>query len=197
MVYHYLVNARQSKLMPLDVAIPLYVALITDTGSFRYSNTNSSSHEMAARLIESGVKPHEIQRHIYESRPLVQVRLLGKVIDGIKFDFSDQFAWFIIDAKMLNDHGATPEDIEGFTDFIRSINGVEIACMILELPDRKIRLNFRSKGIYSVNDIAEKFKGGGHPFAAGAIIDKCDIVSAEKMILYEIQHKIQGTAHVD
>jgi len=196
-VYKYLIHARNNKKLPLNIAVPLYVALITDTGSFRYSNTNSEAHHMAAHLIESGVKPNEIQNYVYESRPMVQVKLLGKIIDGLQFQFEKQFVWFIVNSKMMSECGASHKDIDGFTDFARTIQGVEISCMILELPDNNIRLNFRSKGKYSVNDIAGKFKGGGHPFAAGAVIENCDVTDAENLVLEEMKSKFCGSSDVN
>ncbi len=78
---------------------------------------------------------------------------------------------------MINDSGITPDEVDGFTDFVRSINGVEIAIMICENELEKCRINFRSKGKYIINSIAKEFGGGGHKFAAGATVEgKTDIV---------------------
>ena len=196
-IYKYLVQARATTRLPQKIAIPLYVALITDTGSFRYSNTNYEAHEMAANLIKSGVKPHEIHTRVYESRPISQVRLLGMIIENLQFELNRRFVWFIITSEMMKLSGISPAEIDGFTDFARTINNVEVACMILELPDQKVRINFRSKGKYSVNDVAAKFHGGGHPFAAGAIVENTTCVDVKEIILEEMKAKFEESKLVD
>ncbi|MFQ6611041.1 MAG: bifunctional oligoribonuclease/PAP phosphatase NrnA [Fidelibacterota bacterium] len=190
-IYKYLLQANTSKQLPLKIAVPLYVALFTDTGSFRYSNTNFEAHEMAADLIKSGVKPHEIQTRVYESRSISQVRLLGMIIDNLNFELNGKFVWFVITSEMMENSRISPSEIDGFTDFARTINNVEIACMILELPDQEVRINFRSKGKYAVNDVAAKFKGGGHPFAAGAIVENTSCMDVKNIILQEMKIKIE------
>jgi len=98
------------------------------------------------------------------------VRLLARVIDNITFDSGGELAWFWIDQKMLDAADASSKDVDGFTDFVRSIKGVEVAVMVFENGSDTCRLNFRSKGKYAINDVAKYFGGGGHRFAAGAIV---------------------------
>ena len=119
----------------------------------------------------------KIYQSIYENKSKAQISLLAKVIDNLRFDLKGMVASFIITKKMIDDTGIIPGDVDGFTDFVRSINGVEIAIMVCENETGKHRVNFRSKGKYAINDIAKSFGGGGHKFAAGASAEgKSDII---------------------
>jgi len=187
-----------NKIYPLKIGRPLYMSLITDTGSFKYSNTTSDAHMMAANLIESGVKGYEIQRDIYEQQKFISILLLSKVVQDLNCSKNMKVVWTIITQNMLEEIGASEHDIDGITEYIRSIKNVEISFMVLELSDGSYRINFRSSGNYSVNDIAEIFKGGGHKFAAGARIDKTfSINEIEQKILAVINSKIPGEVDVN
>ena len=154
--------------MNREIASGIYTAVMTDTGSFRHSNTNQKSHKIAMDCLAYNVNNSKIYQSIYENKSKAQVSLLAKVLDNIRFDLDGQVASFIVSNKMIEDSGTMPEDVDGFTDFVRSINGVEIAIMICENETGKCRINFRSKGKYIINEIAKSFDGGGHKFAAGA-----------------------------
>ena len=157
-------NIRLNK----EIASGIYTAVMTDTGSFRHSNTNQKSHKIAMNCLAFNVDNSKIYQSIYENKSKAQVSLLAKVINNIRFDLDGRVASFIVSNKMIEDSGTMPEDVDGFTDFVRSINGVEIAIMVCENETGKCRINFRSKGKYIINDIAKSFDGGGHKFAAGA-----------------------------
>ena len=113
-----------------------------------------------------------LYQRIYESSSHARVALLGKILQDIHYELDGEFAWFVIDQKMMDDAKATNADIDGFSDFVRTIRGVEVAMMILENADGSCRLNFRSKGRYVINGVASELGGGGHQFAAGAIVNE-------------------------
>ena len=169
MVYDFFVENN----IPLnhETAQGIYTALMTDTGSFRHSNTNEKSHKIAMDCIKNGVNNSKIYQSIYENKSLAQVSLLAMVIKNLSFDEEGEIASFIISDEMLKEDWANSQDIDGFTDFVRTIKGVEIAVMIFEQSNDKCRLNFRSKGKYVINEVAKAFGGGGHKFAAGAVAD--------------------------
>ena len=175
------------KAISINIAEALYAALITDTGSFRYNSTTPQTHVMAKELLETGLKPYDIYAKIYEQRSLSQMKLLGEAINSLRI--VDEFASLIITQKMINRVNATLEDIDGFTDFMRSIKGVEVAFMISEINSHKYRINFRSRGKYIINDIAQYFNGGGHELAAGAMVDDIDLKSLEDKILNMLKNK--------
>ena len=168
-VFDYLKMARK-KPMTKNMCEGLYTAIMTDTGSFRYSNTDAKCHEIAIECLKAGVETSRIYQRVYETKPQGGVRLLARVIDNITFDSSGELAWFSIDQKMLEAANASSKDVDGFTDFVRSIKGVEVAVMVFQNGTNSCRINFRSKGKYAINDVAKYFGGGGHRFAAGAIV---------------------------
>ena len=125
---------------------------------------------MASHLLECGVNPYDVYESIYERRSKEQLCLLSKSINNLNFYFNDTVCGSIITKKMQKESGANPSHVEGFTDFFRSINKVQIAFCIVEQKNN-IRINFRSRGKYIINDVAKKFGGGGHKLAAGATIN--------------------------
>tara|TARA_Y100000748_G_C15061385_1_gene318744 strand:- start:72 stop:506 length:435 start_codon:yes stop_codon:yes gene_type:complete len=137
---------------------------------------------MAAHLLECGVKPYDIYDLVYERREISQVKLLSYVINNLEFYSNDEFAGYTITKEVIDSHGAKYSDVEGFTDFVRSIKGVQVSFMILEQP-HNIRINFRSRGKYIINDIAEHFGGGGHKLAAGATIKDQSIEEIKSKII--------------
>ena len=171
MVYDYIKTVREGKITK-PMAEGIYTAVMTDTGCFRYSNTNSHCHNIAIECIEVGVDISSLYQRIYESSSHARVALLGKILQDIHYELDGKFAWFGVDQKMMGDAKATNADVEGFSDFVRTIRGVEVAMMVQENVDGSCRLNFRSKGKYIINGVASKLGGGGHQFAAGAIVDE-------------------------
>jgi len=178
--------------LPINIANALYASIVTDTGSFKYQSTTSEVHYMAADLINSGVDSYKIQKHIYEERKLSSIKLLGKVIANLRFSKNSRVAWVLITKNIINSVNATNQDVEGVVEFIRGIENVEISFMILETSSTSCRINFRSSGNYSVNDVASVFNGGGHMFASGAKINNSNAVDIERDILKEIAKKFKG-----
>ncbi len=167
------------EVLPKPVAEGLYTAVLTDTGSFRYSNTTVRCHEVAIDCIKAGIEPHAIYQSVYESSSVARIKLLGKVLNGINFELDGKLGWFKIDGDMLAQCSATKADVDGFTDFIRTIRGVEVALMVFQNGVDTCRINLRSKGRVNIHGVATGLGGGGHPFAAGAVIHQ-DLDSAIK-----------------
>ena len=153
-----------------EMMLGIYSAVLTDTGSFRFSNTNQLSHEIAVHAIKMGINISEIYQNIYENSSVSRIKLLGNVIQKLNFDCNGELLWFSLNNDMVKEVDGTNQDFDGFTDFFRGIQGVEIALMLYDLKG-KVRLSFRSKGKYKVNNVAKKMGGGGHPFAAAALVD--------------------------
>tara|TARA_B100001250_G_C19772874_1_gene778068 strand:+ start:580 stop:1590 length:1011 start_codon:yes stop_codon:yes gene_type:complete len=178
--------------LDLKISNALYSALISDTGSFRYGSTHPDSHLMAASLLRSGVHPYEVYKSMYEQRPIEQIHLLSKVIDGLKFNHDNTVAWYAVTKDMIDSVGAKPSDIDGFTDFVRGIKDVEVACMIQEVESNVFRINFRSSGKYIINDIAKSFGGGGHYYASGAKVENVSLADLEEEILNKLNEKVSS-----
>ena len=168
-LYSYF-SSLGSDIIDKEMMLGIYCAVLTDTGSFRFSNTNQLSHEIAVDAIKMGINISEIYQNIYENSSVSRIKLLGNVIQKLNFDCNGELLWFSLNNDMVKEVDGTNQDFDGFTDFFRGIQGVEIALMLYDLKG-KVRLSFRSKGKYKVNNVAKKMGGGGHPFAAAALVD--------------------------
>jgi len=167
MVYDFLKSANID--LTLAMANGIYTAVMTDTGSFCYSNTNQKCHQIAIECLEVGVDTSKIYQIVYENRTSGQVKLLADIINNLDYSTNRELAWFTISQKMMKNANANKKDIDGFSNFVRTIRGVEVALMIFENTNGTCRINFRSKGKYIINTIAKSLGGGGHKFAAGAV----------------------------
>jgi len=154
-----------------EIATGIYTAIMTDTGSFRYNNTTAKSHLAAIACMAAGVNTSKVYQQVYENNSRQRVALMGLILSHLHYEMDGEVAWFKIDGNLLKQAEAELGDVDGFTDFVRSVRGVEVAIMFFERPDGTCRINFRSKGRYVINQIAKDFGGGGHAFAAGAVLN--------------------------
>ncbi len=181
--------------IPFDnqTAMLLYVGMLTDTGSFRYSNTRSSTHLAVAELLKYDIDVVQIYRNAYENIPLEDIRLLNKIIPSMKVQLEGKVAWFQVNKKVLKEHIDASFDLsEHLLSFARSIKGVEVALLFRENFDTKdeIRVNFRSQGKVDVNKIAACFGGGGHKTASGATV-RGKINNVRRQVLNKIKSDLK------
>ncbi|HEY9766763.1 MAG TPA: bifunctional oligoribonuclease/PAP phosphatase NrnA [Chroococcales cyanobacterium] len=162
------------------VAEALYVAISTDSGSFRYSSTTPATHRIAARLLEAGVEPGRINSLIYDSMPLSTLCLHTRVLSGVKRVGTAAYA--TVTRAVLRECGAQESETEGIVEKIRAIKGVEVAFLLRETAKDQIKASLRSKGAVDVNRLAARFGGGGHAQAAGCTFPG-SLEEAEKMLL--------------
>jgi len=170
-------------------AICLYTGIMTDTGSFRFSNTTPAAHRIAADLIAEGISVDEIFRFVYESLPESRIKLLGLVLSTLQISLDGKTAWIRVTQNMYADTGTTKEDTENFIDYVKSIDTVEIALFFVELKDGKTKVSFRSKNEFDVSKIAANFGGGGHQRAAGCTIE-ASVDETEKIVVANIQREL-------
>ncbi len=154
-----------------DIATNLYTAILTDTGSFQYSNTGSATFRIAGDLVEMGADCRYIAENIYETKSAVQIRLMGKVLDTLQLYEGGRVGVVSITQEMLREEGALPEHTEGLVDIVRSIQGVEIAVCCYEVSDDRFKVSLRSKGSVDVEKIAGKLGGGGHRNASACRVE--------------------------
>ncbi len=153
-----------------EVAIPLFVAITTDTGSFRYSNTTGFTHRVGAHLVELGVEPYEVYRRIYEVSSEARLRMLADALQGLKTDAGGRLAWITVTRSMLDGHGLTEEETEGFIDTVRTLRDAEISMLVKEVRPGRIKVSLRSRGKVDVAALLKPFGGGGHARAAGVTV---------------------------
>ena len=154
-----------------DIATNIYTAIITDTGSFQYSNTGSATFRVAADLVESGADCRSIAKNIYETKPAVQIRLMGKVLTTLQFYQEGRVGVISVTQEMLRGERALPEHTEGLVDMVRSIKGVEVAVCCYEVSEGRYKISLRSKGDTDVAQIAGTLGGGGHVNASACRIE--------------------------
>ncbi|MFQ5899939.1 MAG: bifunctional oligoribonuclease/PAP phosphatase NrnA [Thermodesulfobacteriota bacterium] len=169
-IIYDILNAMSVNITP-EIAINIYVAILTDTGSFRYASSTSRAFYIASEMVKRGVKPHEIAKKVYESNPAERVRLLGDVLKTLNVSKDGKMASICITLDMMQRAGATKDIVDGFVNYPRSIEGVKVAILFREDSLNRVKLSFRSKGAVNVADIAKELGGGGHPQAAGCTVD--------------------------
>jgi phosphoesterase RecJ-like protein len=149
-----------------DVATCLYVSLISDTGCFRYSNSTPECLRVAASLVEAGAEPAHIASSIYEMEPAPALALLAEVLRTLERGKCGRWASVTASPAQYALCGTSKEPSQGFVNYPRSIQGVEVAILFREEPG-EVRVSLRSRGTVDVSDIAAAFGGGGHHNAAG------------------------------
>lgn len=152
------------------IASALYIALLTDTGGFRFTNTNPSCLRVAARLVELGASPEKLHRAAYGRFRPRRFELLRETLATLTVHESGRVAWMIVPKDAYDRLGATVEDLEGFVDVPRDIAGVEVAVLFRTTADGRIKVSLRSVSPVDVNVIAAELGGGGHVRAAAAVV---------------------------
>ncbi len=153
-----------------EVAVNIYVAILTDTGSFHYSNSSPEAFYIAGDMIRRGIDPWAIAEQVYESQSADRLLLLGRVLGTLEIAAGGKVAAITTMKKDLADHSAGKDALEGFINYPRSILGVEVAVAFREEGEGEFRVSFRSKGRVDVSSIALAFGGGGHRNAAGCTV---------------------------
>jgi phosphoesterase RecJ-like protein len=154
-----------------EIAECIYTALLTDTGSFHFSNTTERTLKIASELVRRGVEPARISQALYYSNSFSKVRLLGLVLSTIERDASGRIAWMIMTQDMLSRADAREEDADGIINHALSVGEVEAVAFFKELTPGAYRVSLRSKGRINVAKVAETFGGGGHRNAAGCLVE--------------------------
>jgi phosphoesterase RecJ-like protein len=160
----------------------LYIAILTDTGKFSYSNTNGNTHRVAAELVELGVNISEIDNLVYNSKPANVVKAFTDCIAGIELYFENKFGIAFITQAILNDNNVDMNDVDGVVEFIREIKEVEVSCLLKEYSENNTKVSLRSKNNIDVSKISQKYGGGGHKRAAGFEIET-SIHNAKNLII--------------
>jgi bifunctional oligoribonuclease and PAP phosphatase NrnA len=162
---------RLCQYMKIDVSLELatciYTSILSDTGSFRYSNTSPAALSACARMLQGGVNPWEVALQVYESQPLSRIRLLALVLPTLEVDKSGRYGSIVITKEMFEKAGSNEAEIDGFINYPRGIEGVEVAIQFREMGADLYKVSFRSRGQVNVAEISEQFGGGGHANAAG------------------------------
>jgi bifunctional oligoribonuclease and PAP phosphatase NrnA len=154
-----------------EIAMPVYAGLVTDTGSFKYAGTTASTHEVAARLLRTGMRHDIVARHIYDDEPFGALRLLGTALDRSVLEVEAAgglgLVWTVVTLEDRTAFGMPLDAVERVIDVLRIADEAEVACVIKQDDTGAWRVSLRSKGRIDVSLVAIALGGGGHRFAAG------------------------------
>lgn len=169
-------------------ALDLYAGILTDTGSFRYTNTTSFTHRVVADLLKHNLNVTQIYKKVYENIPFVDMQLLTKILLAMKRQVNGKLVWLEIKKDLLRNKRIFFDLSEEILSFCRAIKGVEVAVLFKENlgVNNDIRINFRSQGGVDVNKIAQTFGGGGHKTASGATV-RGSLASVRNKVLRKIK----------
>lgn len=152
------------------IAQSLYAAILTDTGSFRFSNTSPRAHAIAAALLAAGVNPEEMYRRIYAQVSVGRLQLLREALGSLVAEPELGLSYVSVEAGALERFQVTNEELDGIVEHPRSIAGTRMALFFRDLGHGKVKVSFRSTGTVDVQQFASRYGGGGHAKASGAMI---------------------------
>lgn len=173
MVYKFIHKLRAAKKITPEIATCLYTGIMTDTGSFRFSSTSSDTHRAVAELIDRGAKNFEIHNNVFDTNSESKLQLLGTALQNLKVNKELRTAYISLSQEELQKNNFKKGDTEGFVNYGLSLEGIIFAVIFIEKEnDEIVKISFRSKGDFDVNQFARKhFEGGGHINAAGGKSD--------------------------
>ncbi|MFK7049720.1 Bifunctional oligoribonuclease and PAP phosphatase NrnA [Flavobacterium columnare] len=169
MIYHFIHFIGYEKLIDTTIATCIYTGLVTDTGSFRFSSTTSTTHKVAADLIKKGIKNAEIHNNLFDTSSYDRLQLLGKALQNMQLMENHKTSYITLSQEELNHFSHQKGDTEGFVNYGLSIKGIDFTAIFIENKEEGIiKISFRSQGSFDVNQFARNyFNGGGHLNAAG------------------------------
>ncbi len=157
-----------------DIAVAIYSGILTDTGSFRFANTNQAAFAICEEMVELGVKPYHIAQYVYGTYSLGRIKLLNLALDSIEISPNGRLSMMTVTREMLSETKTQPEDADGLINYARRIEDVKMAVLIQEIKNNRcdpgdtlFHVSLRSDGEIDVAAIAASFGGGGHVGAAG------------------------------
>lgn len=156
---------------PDEALVGMYVAILTDTGGFRFSNATPGAHRVVADLIERGLDHEAAYEQVYGKSSIRHFRLLESSLATLESEESTGVTWMVIPRPVYDEIGAEPDDLEGLVDYPRSVEGTEVGLLFRQTRNGDTKVSFRSNGSVDVNELARRFDGGGHVKASGALLN--------------------------
>lgn len=179
-----------------DIATALYVSIVTDTGRFTHSNTTPEALRAAAFLIERGARHVEISKNVYNMNPFNLIQLHAQVLNTIRLHAENRIATIWLTKEMLEKTHVNAIDAQEFADIPVSIDGVTVGVLLREMTKPNwVKVSLRSRNGFNVNDIAKKFGGGGHKYAAGCEIQG-SVADVEQLILEELEKALMQKSSI-
>ncbi len=153
------------------IATSIYTGILTDTGSFRFANTNSAAYTICSEMVQAGVDPYTVAQHVYGTYSLGRIKLLNMALDSIEISANGKLSLMTLTQDMFRETDTNPEDVDGMINYAKRIEDVKVAALIMENENgavqKRYHVSLRSDGTVDVAEIAASFGGGGHFNAAG------------------------------
>ncbi|SFA88162.1 phosphoesterase RecJ domain-containing protein [Flavobacterium swingsii] len=174
MVYHFIHQLKQEKFINKTVATCIYTGIVTDTGSFRFPKTTSTTHRMVADLIDKGVENSAIHNQLFDKSSYSRLQLLGRALQNMKLMPDYKTSYITLSQEELDTYNFQKGDTEGIVNYGLSIDGIDFTAIFIEnTAEGIVKISFRSQGSFDVNQFSRNyFGGGGHINAAGGKSDK-------------------------
>ncbi len=188
-IIYRLINALEIP-FDKDIATSIYTGILTDTGSFRFSNTNQAAFAISKVMTDAGVEPHNVAQRVFGTYSLGRIKLLNMALNSIEISENGKFSMMTVTRSMLNTTGTSTEDLDGMINYARRIEDVKVAALIHEIKNgagkftnmNRYHVSLRSDSSVDVAKIAGKFGGGGHASAAGFQIESTLVALKSKII---------------
>lgn len=171
-------------------ALCIYTAILSDTGSFHYSNSDPEAFAIAGEMVAKGVNAWDVNENLYESEPLQRIALLALALSDLTVSPSGEYASVTVTQEMYGQTGSTAEDTDRFINYPRSIRGVQVALFFREIEAGLFKVGFRSKGKVDVAAVSASFGGGGHHNAAGCTVK--GTLAEVKALVFERLERMRG-----
>jgi phosphoesterase RecJ-like protein len=166
------------------------LGIATDTGFFKYSNTDAKAFRYSAELIEKGARIQKISSAVLEHKSFKELKLFSEMLNTLRVE-EGKIAWAYVSAEMLERNDCTEEETGGFVGEVRAIYGIEVAIFFIEWPKNQINISFRSKEYVDVSEIAVSFGGGGHIRASGCSIKDATLEETMNMVLTRTKESLK------
>jgi len=153
-----------------EIAMPLFAALATDTGWFRFASSTGDTYRFGGQLVDAGASPSAIYNALYEQDTLARVQLRGRILADTKTELDNRLVYTTVTREDFIQTGAQPADTEDVVNMTLTISGTQVAVIFVEQPDGAVKVSFRSRAGLDCSRMAETFGGGGHKAAAGAFV---------------------------
>lgn len=187
LLMHHVLNIRPTDYNQPDVrhaAMCLYTGIMSDTGSFRFPRTTSQVFTLVAWLVEAGADPVQAYENTFNKNSFDRTKLLGSALNNMQIHHNGRLCTMVVSAENLRENNCTVEDTEGLVHHTLTIAGVAMGILFVELSG-VVKCSFRSKGDVYVRDLAAKYAGGGHVYAAGARINGKKLDQAVSEVVLE------------
>jgi phosphoesterase RecJ-like protein len=181
--------------IPPGAASCLYATILSDTGGFRHDNTSAHSLRAAAELVQLGADPVTIARGLFKSRPASSLRMQGRILQGLHYEFGDRLVWGSISQAGLRDSGASTDQADSAIDQLNTVRGQELAILFKEAGPQLTKVSIRSRDQVDAAELAGKFGGGGHRRAAGIEL-AMPLKDAEAKVLAEVRARMNDMREI-